>query len=165
MEHLIKYSCLANPYIQLEEEWALENESKGLRSCLCHSGAMDLRTSHFYFSAPPYCTCNSPEVGQTWRKTSCMCAQAVSRVWLSATPRAVARKAPLSLGFSKQECWSGLPFPSSGDLPDPWIEPMSPAFLELGGRFYTTVPTEKPQSWYTVGIWSVLTTISILDKI
>ena len=43
------------------------------------------------------------------------------------TPWTVAPQAPLSLGFSKQEYWSGLPFPSPGDLPDPGIEPESPA--------------------------------------
>ena len=44
-----------------------------------------------------------------------------------ATPWTVARQAPLSVEFSKQECWSGLPFPSPGDLPHPGIEPGSPA--------------------------------------
>ena len=42
-----------------------------------------------------------------------------------ATPWTVAYQAPLSMGFSRQECWSGLPFPSPGDLPDPGIEPGS----------------------------------------
>ena len=45
----------------------------------------------------------------------------------SATPWAVAYKAPLSMEFSRQEYWSGLPFPSPGDLPKPRIEPGSPA--------------------------------------
>ena len=43
------------------------------------------------------------------------------------TPWTVAFQAPLSMGFSRQEYWSGLPFPSPGDLPDPGIEPASPA--------------------------------------
>ena len=43
------------------------------------------------------------------------------------TPRMVAHQAPLSIGFSRQEYWSGLPFPSPGDLPDPGTEPGSPA--------------------------------------
>jgi len=43
------------------------------------------------------------------------------------TPWTVAHQAPLSIGFSRQEHWSGLPFPSSGDLPDPGIKLMSPA--------------------------------------
>ena len=45
-------------------------------------------------------------------------------------PMTVAHQAPLSMGFSRQECWSGLPFPSSGDLPNPVIEPRSPALQE-----------------------------------
>ena len=47
----------------------------------------------------------------------------------SATPWTVVRQAPLSMRFSRQECLSGLPFPSSGDLPDPGIKPRSPALL------------------------------------
>ena len=43
------------------------------------------------------------------------------------TPWTVARQVPLSMGFSRQEYWSGLPFPSPGDCPDPGIEPRSPA--------------------------------------
>ena len=43
------------------------------------------------------------------------------------TPWTVARQAPLSMGFSRQEYWSGLPFPPPGDLPDPGIELPSPA--------------------------------------
>ena len=53
-------------------------------------------------------------------------AQLLSHVWLSAPSRTVIRQAPLSMGFSRQECWSGLPFPSPGDLLDPEIEPKSP---------------------------------------
>ena len=49
----------------------------------------------------------------------------LSRVGLFATPWTVARQAPLSMGFSRQEYWSGLPFPSPGDLSDPGIEPRS----------------------------------------
>ena len=57
------------------------------------------------------------------------------------TPWTVARQAPLSLGFPRQEYWSGLPFPPPGDLPDPGIEPMPPA---LAGEFFTTQPPGKP---------------------
>ena len=49
-------------------------------------------------------------------------AQKFSCVWLFATPRTTARQAPLSMGFSRQEHWSGLPFPSPGDLPNPETE-------------------------------------------
>ena len=51
----------------------------------------------------------------------------LSRVRLFATPWTVTYKAPLSMEFSRQEYWSGLPFPSPGDLPDPGIQPGSPA--------------------------------------
>ena len=53
--------------------------------------------------------------------------KSLSRVRLFATPWTAAYQAPPSMGFSRQECWSGLPFPSPGDLPDPGIEPGSPA--------------------------------------
>ena len=66
-----------------------------------------------------------------------VCAQALSRVRLCTTPRAVARQAPLSVGFPRQEYRSGLPFPSLGDLPDPGMEPTSPAFPALAGGFFT----------------------------
>ena len=59
------------------------------------------------------------------------------------TPWTVARQAPLSWDFSRQEYWSGLPFPSLGDIPDPGIEPTSPAST---GRFFITEPPGKP-SW------------------
>ena len=52
--------------------------------------------------------------------------KSLSRVRLFATPWTVVYQAPLSMGFSRQECRSGLPFPSPGDLPDPGIEPGSP---------------------------------------
>ena len=50
----------------------------------------------------------------------------LSRVRLFVTPWTVAYQAPLSIGFSSQEYWSGLPFPSLGDLPNPGIKPGSP---------------------------------------
>ena len=55
------------------------------------------------------------------------CTQLLSHVQLFATAWNVACQAPLSMGFPRQEYWSVLPFPSPGDLPDPGIEPMSPA--------------------------------------
>ena len=53
--------------------------------------------------------------------------KSLSRVGLFVTPWTVAYQAPLSVGFSREEYWSGLPFPSPGDLPNPGIEPGSPA--------------------------------------
>ena len=52
--------------------------------------------------------------------------KSLSRVRLFATPWTVAHQAPPSMGFSRQEYWSGLPFPSPGDLPDPGIKSGSP---------------------------------------
>ena len=54
--------------------------------------------------------------------------KSLSRVQLFATPWTVAHQAPLSMGFSGQEYWSGLPFPSPEDLPDPAVEPSSLAW-------------------------------------
>ena len=54
----------------------------------------------------------------------------------------IAHQAALSMGLSRQAHWSGLPFPSPGDLPDPGIKPKSPA---LAGGFFTTEPPGKPR--------------------
>ena len=61
-----------------------------------------------------------------------------------ATPWTVAPEAPLAMGFPRQEYWSELTFPSSGDLPDPGIEPVSLASPALAGKFFITVPPGKP---------------------
>ena len=53
--------------------------------------------------------------------------KSLSRVWLLATPWTVAYQAPSSMGFSRHEYWSGVPFPSPSDLPNPGIEPRYPA--------------------------------------
>ena len=53
-------------------------------------------------------------------------------------------QASLSMGFSRQEYWSGLPFPPPGDLPDPGIQPSSPVSPALAGRLFTTEPPGKP---------------------
>ena len=69
-------------------------------------------------------------------------AYSLSHVRLFATLWNVARKTPLSMGFFSQEYWSGLPSPPPGDLPNPGIEPGSPA---LPGGFFTTEPLRKPR--------------------
>ena len=66
----------------------------------------------------------------------------LSRVRLFVTPWTVAYQAPLSMGFSRQEYWSGLPFPSPGDLPDPGIKPGSPT---LEADALTSEPLGKPR--------------------
>ena len=57
----------------------------------------------------------------------------------------VAHQAPLSMGFSRQEYWSGLPCPPPGDLPNPGIEPMSLTSPALAGRFFTSSATWEAQ--------------------
>ena len=64
-----------------------------------------------------------------------------SRVQLFSTLWTVAYQASPSMGFSRQEYWSGLPFPSPGDLPDPGTEP---GFPTLGADTLTSEPPEKP---------------------
>ena len=68
---------------------------------------------------------------------------------LFATPWTVAHQAPLSMGFSRQEYWSGLPFPPPGDLPDSGTELMSPTSSALAGRFFTTGATWEARLWLT----------------
>ena len=68
--------------------------------------------------------------------------KSLSRVRLFVTPWTVAYQSSLSMGFSRQEYWSGLPFPSPGDLPDPGIEPRSPA---LDADALTSEPPGKPK--------------------
>ena len=65
-------------------------------------------------------------------------------VQLFGTPWTVARQAPLPIGFFRQEYWSGLPFPTLGDLPEPGIKPKSPASPALAGAFLTTALPGKP---------------------
>ena len=70
----------------------------------------------------------------------------------SATPRTLAHQAPLSMGFPRQEYQSGSPCPRPGDLPNPGMEPTSPA---LSGGFFTSEPPGKPLFWtYPVLSWS-----------
>ena len=76
----------------------------------------------------------------------CMHPQLFYCVQLFTNPWAVAYQAPLCMEFSRQEYWSGWPFPSPGNLPDPVIELMSPVSPALSGRFITTQPPGKPCS-------------------
>ena len=85
--------------------------------------------------------------------------KSLSRVRLFVTPWTVAYQPPPSMGFSRQECWSGLPFPSPGDLLDPGIEPRSPT---LQADTLPSEPPGKPQgknkaqfysTWRPPGVW------------
>ena len=83
--------------------------------------------------------------------------KSLSRVWLFATPWTSAYQASPSMGFSRQEYWSGLPFPSPGDLPDPGIEPGSPT---LEADALTSEPQGSPNhSISSSQIWHFATSI------
>ena len=70
----------------------------------------------------------------------CMDAQLLKHIRFFAAPWTVAHQAPLSMEFSRQEYWSGLPFPTPGDLPNPVIKPVSPALTD---GFFTIAPPGK----------------------
>ena len=69
----------------------------------------------------------------------------LSRVQLLATPWTVAHQVPLSMGSPRQEYWTGLPLPLSGDLPNLGIEPTSLGSPALAGGFFTTELPGKPK--------------------
>ena len=74
---------------------------------------------------------------------SLKCALPLRLVLLFATPWTVACQSPLSMGFSRQGCGSGLPFPPPWDLPNPGTEPASPVSPALENRVFTTEPPRK----------------------
>ena len=91
-----------------------------------------------------------------WNRTRKECLRAwvlscFSHVGLFVTLWTVACLAPLSMGFSRQEYWSGLPCPPPGDLPNPGIKPVSLLSLALADMFFPLVPSGKPQECLRVG--------------
>ena len=70
-----------------------------------------------------------------------ICAKSLQSCPTLWTPWIVAHQAPLSMGFSRQECWSRLPCPPPGDLPEPGIEPASLKSPALADRFFTSSAT------------------------
>ena len=77
----------------------------------------------------------------------CCCCCVVGKCLSLSDPMDCSPQAPLSMEFSRQEYWSGLPFPSPGVLPNPGIEPVSPA---VAGRLFTTEPPGKPTHSHTL---------------
>ena len=73
-----------------------------------------------------------------------LCTQSLGHVSLFRTPWTIAHQAPLSMGFSRQEYWSGLPFPSPGDLPEPGTKPVCPVSPALQSDYFTTEPQGCP---------------------
>ena len=84
-----------------------------------------------------------------WLQGGCVWAQLFSLGQLFVIPWTIAHHVPLSMGLSRQEYWSGLPFPLPGDLPDSWMKPWSPVSPALSGGFFTTEPPGKPVSEHT----------------
>ena len=84
---------------------------------------------------------------------------------LPGSPRTVASQAPPSMGFSRQEYWSGLPFPSPGDLPNPGIKPTSPALARKRSLIFSCLPPSVVLSWtHPWEIKSKLSDISLYLK-
>ena len=73
----------------------------------------------------------------------------LNHVQLFATPWTAVCQAPLSMGFSRQEYWSGLPFPTPGHLPDPGIKPVTPVSAASADGFFTKAPLGKPKQKWT----------------
>ena len=109
----------------------------GVRNVLTHAFS-DYLLSTSYMPRVPYAC--------SFTMIVCVRASRFGRVELFATPWTGAHQAPLSMGFSRQEYWSGLPCPPLGDLPHPGTEPASFASPALAGGFFTTRATREAPS-------------------
>ena len=97
-------------------------------------------------------------------KAACVRAKSVQCVWLFAKLWTVAHQAPLSMTFSRQEYWSGLPFPPLGGLPGPGTEPSSLVSPALAGGFFTTRAIGKPLPKLAGEDWLQLLTLQGSSK-
>ena len=114
--------------------------------CAKHKNPNSEQNRHGHSLFLTFCPLGKADVNQlvTVCVRACMLSF-FSPVWLFVTPWTIGCQTPLSMGFSGQEYWSGLPFPTPpGDLPNPGIEPASPVSPALTGRFFTTEPPGKP---------------------
>ena len=116
--------------------------SERLRKCNFRAENEKKKNSTWYFlqKVEKFLLSPWPNLGYDSHLFACMFCHVQLCVFLWT----VAHKASLSTEFSRQEYWSGLWFPTPGDLPDAGIEPTSPVFPELADRFFTTVPLGKP---------------------
>ena len=116
------------------------------------------KNSNELFGQPNALKVLGPLPDPLWHKSE---VKSLSRVQLFATPWTVAYQPPQSMGFSRQEYWSGLPFPSLGDLPDPRIEPGFPTLQA------DSLPSELPGKPISLRIFQfvVIHTASVGYKI
>ena len=155
-------SCLSIPEAKslrprfLQEQFLLTAVREGLApgrlSWLAGEGILPGLSSHCFPSTYVSSSCGFvfKDISQIGSGAHSSPACSVDQLCLIlATPWTVAHQAPLSMGFFRQEYWSGLPFPSPGDLPDPGIEPISPALqadsllIEPPGNPGTLLRTSK----------------------
>ena len=97
--------------------------------------------------------------------TVCVSVCVFSCVLLVATPWSVASQAPLTMKLSRQEYWSGLLFPTRGDLPDPGIKATSLASPTLAGEFFITAPHGTPTREYCSAIKKCEILVDIITRI
>ena len=103
----------------------------------------------FSFSFPSFCWLQGRISSHPDLYASVLCC--FGHVWLFATPRTVVRLTPLSMGFPRQEYWSGLPFPPSGDFPDPGIKPKSPAL-----RAHSLLSESPGKLWFIILLTQII---------
>jgi len=110
---------------------------------------------YLYFNITSCCFClfvclhiffisNKTSLSIYFKAILCLCMCVLIHVQLFGFPWTVTHQVPLSMGFPRQEYWSGLTFPSPGDLPKSGIEPVSFVSLASADRIFTTVPPGKP---------------------
>ena len=151
----LQYSCLENPIVR--GAWCVTVRSVAqsrtrLKWLSTHTLIIYQAcvSSHYRrFSSPFYSwrtTCSGERYSlRPWNWALCACMLSLfSHVWLFVTLWTVTLQAPLSVRFSRQEYWSGLPCPSLGGLPHPGMEPTSPA---LAGGLFTTSATWGAWKW------------------
>ena len=107
----------------------------------CCSSEMEIFYSFFFLVACDHCRSSNSTAVKVYLKVK---VKSLSPVGVFATPWTVAYQVSPFMGFSRQEYWSGVPFPSPGDLPNPGIKPESPALQA------DALPSEPPGSLFTI---------------
>ena len=128
-----------NPHVEVEIKPQLK-----LRGSVARKKTQNLPTSCTSCRLHPHNQLGRLCVYGIYKRTLKVKVKSFSLVRLFATPWTVAYESPPSMEFFSHENWSGFPFPSPGDLPNPGIELMFPLSLALADRIFTTVPPGKP---------------------